>query len=310
MIKLRPAVDRPHPLRRAVLAAAAASVFGPVGRVWAGASARKRFDSGLLWRVERNGTPDSCVFGTIHAADSRVAQPSAKVLAALARARTFIMEVAVDAMVDPGVFDQEQLADDQRLEFLIGPDAYAQTRLILVKRGMSERVIARMKPWAAMLAVASSGPRDASLALDMSLLAAARRARLRIQALESVEEQIAAFDTVPLVSQIALLKHALAHRAALDAENETMTQAWLAGDLAKLVHFPARMDSLNPGVVHHYDALMRHIVHDRTVLMHFRLAVPLQTGRMFVAVGALHLPGDKGLLAFIEQDGYRVTRID
>lgn len=309
MIRMRPKQHEPRPLRRAVLAAAVAAALAPVGRVWAGTSGRKRYDKGLLWRVEREGTPDSCVFGTIHVADARVAQPGANVLGILSRSRYFVMEVAIDATVDPGVFDQEQLADDQRLESIVGPDTYAQVRLILLERGVPERSIARMKPWVAMLAVASSGTRDASLALDERLLAAARGARLRVQALELVEEQIAAFDTVPLASQVALLRHALAYPGALQAENESMIQAWRAGDLAALVHFPARMEKHNPGIARHYDELVRHIVHNRTILMHHRLTMPLRTGRLFVAVGALHLQGEKGLLALLEQDGYHMTRI-
>jgi uncharacterized protein len=306
---MSPAAGAPHPLRRALLTAAAATVLGASGRTWAGLSGRTRFDHGLLWRVERDGTPASCVFGTIHLADARVAEPSAAVLAELSRSRTLVMELAVDAIVDPSVFDQEELADGGKLEPLIGAEAYAETRRLLLARGVSERVIAEMKPWAAMLAVASSGPRDASVALDMRLLAAARHAHLRVEALELVEEQIASFDTVPLASQIALLKHALAHRDALEAENETMIKAWLKGDLAELARFPARMDRENPGVARHYDQLVRHLIYDRTVLMHHRLTLPLRSGRLFVAVGALHLQGTKGLLALIEQDGYRVTRI-
>mgnify|MGYP000662254424 CR=1 FL=1 len=31
------------------------TVFGPAGRAWAGAGSRKRYDRGLLWRVEKDG---------------------------------------------------------------------------------------------------------------------------------------------------------------------------------------------------------------------------------------------------------------
>lgn len=295
--------------RASLVSVTAASALGPVARVWAGPGARSEFDVGLLWRISRDGTPDSYVFGTIHLADARVAEPSATVLAALSRSRTFAMEVATDAMAAMGVFDMEQLADGGMLEPLIGAEAYAATRRILLERGISERVVARLKPWAAMLAVASSGTGDAALALDSRLLAVARRAHMRIQALESVEEQVASFDSIPVASQVALLKHALTHRDALEVENETMIRAWLAGDLAALVRFPARMNSQNPGVAPHYEELLRHLVHNRTVLMHYRLSQPLRSGRTFVAVGAMHLQGAKGLLSLIEQDGYRVTRI-
>jgi len=306
----RSAAGAPRPRRRALFAIGAAAVLGRFGAVRAAAHGSRSFDAGLFWRVARDGKPESYVFGTIHLADPRVAEPSAAVLAALSRSRTFAMEHVVDAILDTSVFDLEQLEDNQTLESLIGADAYAQTRAILVERGVPPRVIERMKPWAAMLAVASAGPRDASLTLDAKLLAAARRARLRVQSLELVEEQIASFDTVPSASQIALLKHALANPEVLAAENQTMIQAWLKGDLAELARFPERMGSQFPGTARHYRVLMRHLVYDRTVLMHHRLALPLRSGGVFVAVGALHLQGEKGLLALLEEDGYRVTRID
>jgi uncharacterized protein YbaP (TraB family) len=305
-------VDASEPLarRRAVLALALGLALAPAARTRAATGGHQRFDSGLLWRVSRQGKPDSYIFGTIHLSDARVANPPPAVLAALERSRYYAMEVAVDAMVDATVFDLEQLADDSKLEPLIGTDAYLQTKAILLERGVSERVIEHMKPWAAMLAVATTGAHDASLALDSRLLAAARRAGLRLEALEWVEEQIASFDTIPLASQVALLKHALDNPAALRVENETIIRAWLKEDLAELVRFPERMGSLFPGMTRPYRELLRHLVYDRTVLMHHRLTLPLRGGHVFVAIGAAHLQGEKGLPALVAQDGYRVTRMD
>jgi uncharacterized protein YbaP (TraB family) len=311
----RVAAGTPLARRRAVLALALAAMLARARRTWAETSGaatrgRQRFDTGLLWRVSRQGKPDSYVFGTIHLADVRVANPPPAALAALERSRYFAMELVVDAMVDASVFDLEQLADDRTLEPLIGADAYVQTKAILLERGVSERVIEHMKPWAAMLAVASSASHDGSLALDSRLLAAARHAHLHLEALEWVEEQIASFDTIPLASQVALLKHALDNPAALKAENETLIRAWLREDLAELVRFPDRMGSLFPETTQPYRELLRHLVHDRTVLMHHRLTLPLRGGHVFVAIGAAHLQGEKGLLALLAQDGYRVTRMD
>ena len=59
----------------------------------------------------------------------------------------------------------------------------------------------------------------------------------------------------------------------------------------------------------HYTALIEHMIHGRTALMHHRLFLPLREGRIFVAIGALHLQGRKGLLALLRGDGYRVTQV-
>lgn len=311
----RPVASRPPDSgRRVLLAGAAAAVAMSWTRVGAfvadGApEAATRFEQGLLWRLSRDGVSDSHVFGTIHVTDPRVAEPPAAALDALAAARSFAMELVVDQVVDDRLFELEELPDGRRLEPLIGSGAFARVRALLSGQGTPERAIERMKPWVAMMAVARTGARDASPALDRLLLAAARARRLRLLPLESLEEQVASFDTVPLATQIALLMHVLDNRDVLEGETESTIRAWLAGNLAELARFPERMDRRFPGLGAHYRELVRHLIHNRTVLMHYRLGVPLRAGRVFVAIGALHLQGAKGLLAMLESDGYRVDRV-
>jgi uncharacterized protein YbaP (TraB family) len=40
-----------------------------------------------------------------------------------------------------------------------------------------------------------------------------------------------------------------------------------------------------------------------------RIGRVLEKGAVFVAIGAMHLPGEDGVLNLLEQAGYRVTRI-
>ncbi len=267
------------------------------------------FSEGLLWRVSRAGVQDSFVFGTIHIADPRVNRIAKPVEDALGRSRTLALELGAGAVVDPQVFEHEQFRDGRRLQPLIGDEAFVQVRTELAAQNVPERVIERMKPWAAMMKIARAAPRGEEASLDQRLLAAARARGLKVAPLEWVEEQIAAFDGVPLESQVALLKHTLVHRGALEAGVDATIDAWLRRDLALLALLSDRLGDRFPGMGQHYWQLTRHIIHNRTILMHHRLFMPLRGGRVFVAVGALHLPGDRGLLGLIARDGYRVTRV-
>lgn len=265
------------------------------------------FTEGLLWRIAKRGIPDSYAFGTLHIADPRVgiAPPVAD---ALARSRTLALEL-VAGVVDEQVFELEQLPDGRRLEPLIGEAAFTQVRAELAAQDVPERVIARMKPWAAMIKVARMAPRDGGASLDQQLLEAARARRLRVEPLELVEEQIAAFDAVPMETQVALLKLALDERPALEAGVERTIRAWLRGDLEALTRLNAGSYGRFSEMGRHHKVLTTHLIHDRNVVMHHRLVMPLRAGRVFIAVGALHLHGEKGLLALIARDGYRVTRL-
>ncbi|HTO48587.1 MAG TPA: TraB/GumN family protein [Burkholderiales bacterium] len=265
------------------------------------------FVQGLLWRIAKAGVPDSFAFGTIHVADPRVtiAQPVGD---ALARSRTLALELGSQVASDE-VLELEQLQDGQRLQPLIGEDTFKRVRIELAAQDVPERLIERMKPWAAMIKVARAQPRSSEPGLDQQLLVAAHARGVKVMALEWVEEQIAAFDAVPLETQVALLKHALADHAALEAGLDATIDAWLRGDLARLAKLSAGSHDRFSEMGRHYLQLTKHIIHDRNVLMHHRLVMPLRGGRVFVAVGALHLHGEKGLLAMIARDGYRVTRL-
>jgi uncharacterized protein YbaP (TraB family) len=289
--------------RAARYAAAAAFAAAPF------VAAAAPFDEGLLWRVSKPGLQDSFVFGTIHIADARVNRIAKPVEDALARSRTLALELGGGVVIDPSVFELEQFRDGRRLQPLIGDEAFAQVRTELAAQDVPERVIERMKPWAAMVKLARAAPRGEETSLDQRLLATARARGLKVVPLEWVEEQIAAFDAVPLESQIELLKHVLANRDALEADLDATIDAWLRGDLARLARQSDRLGDRFPGMGRHYWQLNRHLIHNRTVLMHHRLFMPLRGGRVFVAVGALHLHGDKGLLGLIARDGYRVTRV-
>lgn len=289
----------------AVAALVAALVLEPA----AARVVKPEFVTGLLWRISKPGVKDSFVFGTIHLPDPRVNGIPKPVADALAQSGTLAMELVPGAIADARVFDLELLDDARTLESLIGPEAFAQVRQQLAPQAIPERVIAQLKPWAVLVKLGRPPARDGEQSLDERLLAAARGQRMQLAPLELPEEQIAAFDTVPMDSQVALLKHALDHRDALDAALEPTVDAWLRGDLAGLARVGDRMGEQFPGMGLHYRELTKHIVHNRTILMHHRLVLLLRGGRVFVAVGAMHLHGSKGLLAMVQRDGYRVTRI-
>ena len=273
------------------------------------AGAASPFDEGRLWRISRPGIADSYVLGTIHIADDRVARVAPPVADALAQTRSLALEVVPGPVLADDLDGLETLGDGARLEPLIGAAAYARLRDELLGQGMREEAIERLKPWAAMLRITRQTPVQGVRSLDENLFVAARTRRMNVWSLEAAEEQAASFDSVPLDSQVALLTHALSRRDLPLAESESAIATWLRGDLRALAQLPDRAGQRFPDMRVHYTRLVKHIIHDRTALLHHRLFLPLRSGRVFVAVGAAHLQGGLGLLAMLRRDGYRVTRV-
>ena len=273
------------------------------------APAAKPFSHGLLWRVSRDGVPPSYVFGTIHVADPRVLEVPDAVTRALARSKHYYTESYLGAREAARFFEAAQFEDGRRLEPLIGAQAYAQVAAQLRERDVPDEVIARIKPWAALANLTVTPEDYEGTTLDQKLAEAARQRHIRVLGLEGIEEQISVFERIPLDTQVELLKHALAHRDELAAMIEPVIQAWMKRDLAGIRAVSERIEARYPDMAEHYRILFKRIVENRSIVMAHRLFIPLREGRAFIAVGADHLQGERGLLALIQEQGYRVTRV-
>jgi len=303
---------RPGPAPLAVFIAALGSALLLAAAASTAALAAEPFGYGLLWRLDKPGVPSSWVYGTLHSSDPRVTALPPPVERAFADARSFAMEIYLSEVEERGFFEAMQFDDQRRLAPLLGDEEYARLREALGEHVPPEEVLARTKPWAALLRIAAT--RAASRAqdgptLDRELFSAARQRGMTLVGLESLDEQVAAFDAIPLATQVALLRHALDHLAELDAQLEPTIDAWLARDLARLARISAETAGGDPELARHYAILSRQLIDNRTVVMAHRLFLPLAHGRVFVAVGALHLYGSKGLLALLREQGYQPHRV-
>lgn len=303
-------VGRGRFARRLVLRVAGLALM--LAAASATALAAEPYRHGLLWRLDKPGVPSSWVYGTLHSSDPRVTVLPHPVERAFASARAFAMEIYLSEVEEAGFFDAMQFDDQRRLPPLLGDEAYGRLREVLGERVPQDEVLARTKPWAALLRVgaarATTRARDGPT-LDRRLFAAARQRGMTVVGLESLDEQVAAFDAIPLATQVALLRHALDHLPELDAQLEPAIQAWLSRDLARLAKLSAEAAGGDAELARHYAELTHQLIENRSVLMAHRLFLPLQHGRVFVAVGALHLYGSKGLLALLREQGYRPHRV-
>ena len=273
------------------------------------AAPAQTFSRGLLWRVSKPGVRTSYVFGTIHLADPRVLEVPDAVVRALAGSKRYYSENDQGAPEAARMLELAQFEDGRRLEPLIGAEAYAEVLALLRKRQVPDEIIARIKPWAALVNLTVTPQDYERVTLDQKLAALALGRKMRALGLEGIEEQIAVFDGIPLDTQVVLLKHALANRDYFVGLIEPTIQTWMKRDLAGMVAVQNRTSARFPEMAAHYAILFRSIVENRSVVMAHRLFMPLREGRAFVAVGAMHLYGRRGLLALIAAQGYRVERI-
>jgi hypothetical protein len=273
------------------------------------APAAEPFSRGLLWRVSKPGVEASHVYGTIHVADPRLADLPEPVRAALAGARALMLEYVADAYGKERFLEAAMFLDRQTLEEKIGAEDFARVLEMLEPIGVSRGFVNKLKPWGVLLNLRAPPQDPGGVTLDGQLFDHARARRMAISQMEVVEEHVSLFDDFPMGSQVALLKHALAHREELAGMARQTLDAYLARDLAAIWRVQQDFVARHPQIAADNAALVKRVVFDRNVVLAFRMQRELRRGRAFIALGALHLYGSRGVLALLRKDGYRVSRV-
>jgi hypothetical protein len=272
-------------------------------RATAEVAPRDAYRQGLLWRIRPPGRPPSYVFGTMHSEHPDVAVVPDPVREAFARSDRLILEMQLDQGSLGKVAEAMRVKSGQDLQALVGPQLFEESARIMGGLGVPTHALKGMKPWA--VAVTLLTPRsDTGLFLDRMLYLEALAKGKPVSGLETAEEQMAVFDGLTLKEQIALLRESLELVPQLDGLYAQMRAAYTARDLEALA-------ALNEGMLEKADqelaeVLTRRLVSERNPRMVDRLEPYLQQGNNFVAIGALHLPGDGGVLNLLARKGYDV----
>jgi uncharacterized protein len=278
-----------------------------------GASAQlsdTRAPAGLfLYAVERQGHV-SHLLGTIH-----LGFGFEEVLTRDARARfEHSAQVITETELGPDsaarLMQAALLPPDQSLQKMLAPETWKQLQA-RVGGQIPDAVLTHLRPWLPTVllgiddlkhALDQVRPGKSDHMMDVELMQLARRAGKQLRHLESVDQQIAVFDAISTDEQLAELSHALTSDSA--AQSRSLVEAYASGDEGALAGalFDRELIARAPGF---YQA----VLFERNAHWLPVVESAVAQGDVFVAVGAAHLLGERGLLAELRQRGYAVTRV-
>ncbi|MCV6638227.1 TraB/GumN family protein [Candidatus Albibeggiatoa sp. nov. NOAA] len=262
---------------------------------------------GLLWKIDKFGYAPSYLLGTIHSEDPRILNLPPKIEKYYKKSKSVTIEVAITL---PTLFKSilaMYLPIGKTLDTMIEPDKYQQLVEALKEYGIPEIAVKTIKPSALMMVLSMPKSKEGQF-LDMMLYFNAQAQGKPVYGLETAEEQLAIFDTLNLDEQIILLEETLNQIKQMPDLLETMHQLYLKRNLTEIMNFSYNyMSSEKHQKV--VDKFMAYIVDQRNLTMLERMKPRLREGHAFIAVGALHLPGERGLLKLLEQEGFRVKSI-
>lgn len=266
--------------------------------------------AGLGWRVADADGGTAYLVGTIHAARESLYPLPDPINQAFARAEVLVVEVDIGA-VDPRAAqrvsaEHGMFPRDGSLRALLADDVWTRAAAWGERLGVPARTLDRMRPWLAAVTLVSLEIRrlglDPDFGIERYFASQARVRSMPIVELESLSEQLTTLAALPPAAQVAFLAGSIPTGDDFRESAERIVNSWRDGDVDTMT--AVLEESYTEPVI--YDALMR----DRNNRWLPEIEAMLGSGRVhFVAVGALHLVGDDGLVTLLEKRGYRVERL-
>ena len=126
---------------------------------------------------------------------------------------------------------------------------------------------------------------------------------------EKIEEQLRVLAGLTMDDQVRYLVATAKMSSQVSDYIETMVQLYLRREMGAVMPLARRADPSGEmlAIIAYIE---RELVEKRNLTMRDRALPLLDQGNAFIAVGALHLPGDKGLVELLRQSGYKVTPVN
>lgn len=280
------------------------------------------FARGNLWRATKDGRIIT-VIGTYHLDDSRHDTTMAAVAGDLTRATTLLVEAGPDEEV---AIRADIAAHPERLVNQNGPTLpealsvadWQRLSVTLRDRGIPPVFAAKLHPWyvTTLLAVPACQMNAATAqnGLDHRLIAAATARALPIRGLEPYDTLFTLFDSIPAPDQLALLVQTLDAAGSEDDMAVTLADTYFAGQNRLFWEFSKQqtrdLSGLSAAEADRSFALLE----EAMITRRNRAWIPVITdaataGPVVAAFGALHLPGQDGVLNLLVQQGWAVASL-
>lgn len=271
------------------------------------ASQDQAADRSLFWSIKKDGQAAGYLLGTIHSEDPRVLDFPEDFIARLRANRVFAMELVPDLTTLARLSEYVNYPPGQTLESVIGSRRFKSLETALSTYNVPPEQINRMKPWAAMMTL-STPPPETGFFMDLSLSLRASGSGLKVVGLETLDQQLSFLENMPVPMQLSLLDQAIEGFEQVTDAHDQMVNAYLENDLVELqVISDQQMQEVGEEASNYFIVLG---IHARNLRMAETLLPQLEVNSVFVAVGALHLPGEKGLLNILRQQGFELSPLD
>ena len=272
-------------------------------------SARTSYVTPALWRVKDEDTT-IYLFGTVHVMKPGTEWFQGGIKRAFDESDDLVLEIVEpeDPQVMAATIASTALArDGVKLSDRLNPDMRGRYQAAMSANGLPWQIFEAFNPWMAGMAL-SVQPLEklgykADLGAEKTLAMAAKASGKNVGALETVEQQLGYFASLPMEHQIKFLDAAIEGLPDMESEFARLISHWQEGDPEKLA---AEMNESLEATPELAQVLLIQRNTNWAKWIKKRMARP---GTVFVAVGAGHLAGKRSVLDQLKALGMDSARV-
>lgn len=274
------------------------------------APAQEAVENALLWKIQHKDLPaPSYLFGTFHLMGAHFVDSLSAVIDSFRECRVVVGEILLDSTITTKLMLAARL-EGTTLDKLLTPEDYRATdNWFRELSGMELGRFNTMNPATIqnlMMAMLQQkyypSAEGNGEPMDLYFQRLARRQGKELRGLENLDIQInALFKQFPVERQAEMLADFVRNRERALTELKQMNASYRRGDLQKLESLLAEQN--------YTKSESAILLDERNKQWMETLPDLLRKQSTFVAVGALHLAGEMGLVNLLRKAGYTVTSV-
>jgi len=281
-----------------------------------GLAAEEFLKNPFLWKVEKD-KQTAYLFGTIHVPAPELAVLPMKVKKAIDTCTGVRTELDMSFMNQMKATQLMLRKDGKTLKQILPEALYLRTEKALraVNPALNLKPFSQLKVWAlaATLELLESQIKNPTLIpIDDVIFKYGEEQNKSVDGIETVEEQMSAFDTFTLPEQIEFLEATLDYMDEHKDAMETMKELYIKGDGKALLAF-TNEEFKEEKYKKLEEKFMEELLYKRNVRMAKRIDTLLKKDRKksyFFAFGTMHFLDKKSVIEYLEGYGYKVSRVE
>jgi len=262
-------------------------------------------EKGLFYEITGNGLEaPSYLFGTIHIICENDFYLGKNVKERVAAAHKLVLEIDLD---DPNimqiVFANINNPSGEKITDYLDEDQFKATQQFLLENAAVDiGMMKSMRPFMLLSMLYPKMLECETKAYELELMKIAKENEMPVLGLESIEDQLSVFENIPLEEQYKNLYDYVSDFEKGRKEFKKLIETYNSKDIERMVE----MVGESPEYKNYQDIMLDNRNHNWINPMKTLMA----EGKMFFAVGAGHLGGEKGLLNLLRREGYSIKAIE